>query len=95
MLEGSLSLLEARLLLLKPSLRLLTRAPLLAKLLLHRSERGGLLLQISTQPLGLFGLLLGLGLPGPCPLEGDMVLLKLGLSSGDGLLLCHRGLHLS
>jgi hypothetical protein len=54
-LEGGLSLLESGLLLLKPSLRLLTHAPLLAELLLHHSERGGFLLQASTQPLGFLG----------------------------------------
>jgi hypothetical protein len=74
----------------------LTRAPLLATLLLHRSKRGDLLLQVSTQPLSLLGLLLGLSLPGLCPLEGGAVLLKLGLRRGEGgLLLLHCGLHLS
>jgi hypothetical protein len=43
-LEGGLSLLEGRSLPLELALRLLTRTPLLAKLLLHRGERGGLLL---------------------------------------------------
>jgi hypothetical protein len=71
------------------------RVPVLAKLLLHRSERGDLLLQVSPQPLGLLGLLLGLSLPGPCPLEGGAVLLKLGLRRGEGgLLLRHCVLHL-
>jgi hypothetical protein len=94
-LEGGLSLLEGRLLLLQLVLCLLMNAPLLAKLLLHRSERGDLLFQVSSQPLSLLGLLLGLGLSGPCPLDGGAVLLKLGLHRGEGhLLLRHRGLHL-
>jgi hypothetical protein len=60
MLEGDLNFLEGGLLLLESALCLLTRAPLLAKLLLHRSERVGLLSQISTQPHSLLGLLLDL-----------------------------------
>jgi hypothetical protein len=47
MLEGDLSLLEGGLLLLELTLCLLTRALLRAKLLLHRNERGDLLLQVS------------------------------------------------
>jgi hypothetical protein len=43
-LEGGLSLLEGGLLLLELALLLLPRTPLLAKLLLHRSKRGDLLL---------------------------------------------------
>jgi hypothetical protein len=46
-LEGDLSLLEGGLLLLELTLWLLTRALLRAKLLLHRNERGDLLLQVS------------------------------------------------
>jgi hypothetical protein len=95
-LEGGLSLLEGGLLLLEPALRLLMSALLLAKLLLHRSERSGLHRQVSPQPLGLLGHLLGLDLPRPCPLEGGMVLLKLGLRRGEGRLLLRRcGLRLS
>jgi hypothetical protein len=91
-----MSLLEGGLLLLEPVLHLLTCAILLAELLLHHSERNGLLCQVSPQLLSLFGLLLGLDLPGPCPLEGGEVLLKLGLHRGEGrLLLCRCGLRLS
>jgi hypothetical protein len=36
-----------------------------------------------------------LSLPGTCPLEGDVVLLKLVLHHGEGGLLRHCGLHLS
>jgi hypothetical protein len=80
---------------LEPALSLLTRTPLLTKLLLHRSERSGFLLQVSSQPLSLLGLLLGLSLPGLCPLEGGVILLKLGLRRGKGcLLLYNHGLHL-
>jgi hypothetical protein len=96
MLEGGMSLLEGGLLLLEPVLHLLTCAILLAELLLHHSERNGLLCQVSPQLLSLFGLLLGLDLPGPCPLEGGEVLLKLGLHRGEGRLLLRRcGLRLS
>jgi hypothetical protein len=66
-LEGGLSLLEGRLLLPELPFCLLMCAPLLAKLLLHRGERGDLLLQVGTQLLGLLGLLLSLSLPGPHP----------------------------
>ena len=85
-LEGGLSLREGGPLLLELALCLLTRAPLLAKLILHRGERRDLLLQISAQLLGLLGLLLGLSLPGPRPLEGGAVLLELGLRRDEGSL---------
>jgi hypothetical protein len=45
-LEGSLGLLEGRPLLLKPSFRLLARAPLLLELLLCRGKRGNPVLQV-------------------------------------------------
>jgi hypothetical protein len=69
--------------------RLLTRGSLLTELLLRRGERGSLARQGRPQPLGLLGLLLGLTLPGPHPLEGRAVLLELGASRGD-LGLPHR-----
>jgi hypothetical protein len=78
------------LLLLEPALRLLTRALLLAELLLRRSERSGLLRQVSPQLLSQLGLLLGLDLLQPCPLVGGAVLLKLGLRHGEGHLLLRR-----
>jgi hypothetical protein len=64
-LKDSLSLLEGGSLLMELALHLLMCTLLLAKLLFHHGERGDFLLQISTQLLGLLGLLLGLGLPGP------------------------------
>jgi hypothetical protein len=95
-LEGSLGLLEDGLLLLEPSLRLLARALLLEELVPHRSKRGDLIRQISPQPLDLLGFLLGLGLPGPCSLEGGAILLELSLRRGEGRLsLCRCGLRLS
>jgi hypothetical protein len=52
--------------------------------------------QVSPQPLGLLGLLLSLGLPRPCPLEGGAVLLELSLCCDERrLLLRHCSLHLS
>jgi hypothetical protein len=61
------------------SFRLIPRAPLQLELLLHRGKRGDLVRQVGSQLLGLFRLLLGLALLRSCPLEGDAVLLKLGL----------------
>jgi hypothetical protein len=52
-------------------------------MLLLRGERGGLALQGRPQPLRLLGLLLGLALSDPRPLEGRVVLFELGASSGD------------
>jgi hypothetical protein len=76
-LECSLGLGKGSPLLMKQGLRLLARG-----LLLRRGKRGGLVCQGGPQPLGLIGLLLGLTLPGPRPLEGRTVLLKLGTSRG-------------
>jgi hypothetical protein len=59
------------------------RGSLLTELLLRRGERGSLARQGRPQPLDLLGLLLGLTLPGPRPLEGRAVLLELGASRGD------------
>jgi hypothetical protein len=72
-LKDSLSLLEGGSLLMELALHLLMCTLLLAKLLFHHGERGDFLLQISTQLLGLLGLLLGLGLPGPHPLGRGVV----------------------
>jgi hypothetical protein len=95
-LKGSLGLLEGGLLLLGPSLRLLARALLLAELLPHRSKRGDLIRQVSSQPLGLLGFLLVLGLPRLRPLEGGAILLELSLRRGEGRLPLRRYvLHLS
>jgi hypothetical protein len=55
-LEGDPSLLKGDPLLLELTFRWLTRAPLLANLLLHRGERRDLLLQVGTQLIGLLGL---------------------------------------
>jgi hypothetical protein len=90
-----LSLLEGGPLLLELAFRLLMRALLLAKLLLHCGERRDLFLQVGTQLLGLLGLLLCRSLPGPRPLEGGAVLLELVLRRNKGgLLLRHHGLRL-
>jgi hypothetical protein len=95
-LEGSLGLLEGGLLLMEPSLHLLACTLLLAELLSHRSKRGDLIRQVSPQPLGLLGFLLGLCLPRPRPLQGGVVLLELSLHHGEGRLPLRRcGLHLS
>jgi hypothetical protein len=67
MLKGGLGLLQGGLLLLEPGLRLLARALLLPELLPHRGKRGGLICQVSPQPLGLLGLFLSLVLPIPRP----------------------------
>jgi hypothetical protein len=81
---------ESSLLSLELGFRLLTRSSLLTELLLRRGERGSLACQGCPQPLGLLGLLLGLTLPGPHPLEGRTVLLELGASRGDFGLPHHR-----
>jgi hypothetical protein len=81
-LEGGPSLSKGGLLLLELSLRLMVCILLLLKPLLRRGEGGGLVRQAGPQLLGLLGLLLGLALPGPRPLEGGAVLLDLS-SSGS------------
>jgi hypothetical protein len=91
-LERSPSLGEGSPLLLKLDLRLLARGLLLTKLHLRRDKRDGLVRQGCPQPLGFHGLLLGPTLPGPRPLEGRAVLLKLGTSRGHlGLPLRRHG----
>jgi hypothetical protein len=82
-LECSLGLSESDTILLELGLRLLACSLLLTELLLRRGERGSLVCQGRPQPLGFLGLLLGLTLPGPRPLEGRAVLLELGASGGD------------
>jgi hypothetical protein len=65
---------------------------LLTELLLRCGERGGLVRQARPQLLDLLGLLLSQTLPGPRPLEGRAVLLKLGTSRGHlGLPLRRHG----
>jgi hypothetical protein len=93
-LKGSPSLSEGGSLLLKLSARLLARILLPLEPLLRRGEGGSLVRQAGPQQLGLLSFLLGLALPGPCPLEGGTVLLELS-SSGSQLPLefCRRNLH--
>jgi hypothetical protein len=83
LLERGPGLGEGSPLLLKLSFRLLARSLLLTELLLRRDECGSLVRQGRPQPLGLLGLLLGLTLRSPHPLEGRAVLLELGTSRGD------------
>jgi hypothetical protein len=64
------------------AVHLMTRAPLLPELFIHRGERGDLVRQTGPQLLGLPSLLLSLALLRPRPLEGCTVLLELG-SSGS------------
>jgi hypothetical protein len=83
-LEGGSSLSEGGSLLLKLSVCLLAHVLLLLKLLLRRGERSSLVRQAGPQQLDLLSLLLGLALPGPCPLKGSTFLLE--LSSGGSQL---------
>jgi hypothetical protein len=76
-LEGSPSLGEGGSLLLKLGARLLARILLPLELLFCRGEGSGLVSQAGPQQLGLLGFLLSLALPGPHPLEGGAVSLKL------------------
>jgi hypothetical protein len=83
-LEGGPSLSEGGSLLLKLSARLLARILLPLEPLFRRGEGSGLVGQAGPQQLSLLSFLLGLALPGPRPLEGGAVLLK--LSSGGSQL---------
>jgi hypothetical protein len=76
-LEGGPSLSKGGPLLLELSLHLMARILLLLKPLLRRGKGGGLVRQPGPQHLGLLGLLPGLALPGPRPVEGGEVLLEL------------------
>jgi hypothetical protein len=81
--EGGSGLLKGGPLLLELRLRMLADAPLLLELHLHRGKRSDLVCQAGPQLLSLFGLLLNLALPRPCPLEGCTVLLELGTSRSE------------
>jgi hypothetical protein len=83
-LEGGPSLSNGGTLLLELSLRLMAHILLLLKPLFRRGEGDSLVRQTGPQQLGLLGLLLGLALPGPRPLEGGAALLELS-SSGSQL----------
>jgi hypothetical protein len=69
MLEGSLGLLLDGPLLLESGLCFLECTLLLPDLLPHCCKRDDLVRQVGPQLLGLFGLLLSLTLPRPCPLR--------------------------
>jgi hypothetical protein len=80
-LERGPSLGESSLLLLELGLLLLARGPFLTELLRRCGERLSLARQGRPQPLHLLGLLLGLALPGPRPLQGRAVPLEMAVTT--------------